>query len=207
MLDALRREFDLQLFADDGDASKTPGGEDASKASSSGDPGGEGDSGKGQTSQELKALEEQLKALRRENAEHRTKNKELSERLEKLGKLEEGLKKALGIEPEKADDAMKAVEDLRRELQNEKLQNTFSKAAMNAGADVELAWAFLKGSDKLTLDMSQKDVEKVLKETLEAYPKLKAEEPARKSGGSFTQPKDSSGKIDMNAAIRRMARR
>jgi hypothetical protein len=55
--------------------------------------------------------------------------------------------------------------------------------------------------------MSQEDIENVLKDTLEAYPKLKVEETPKKSGGTFTQPKDKGGKVDMNVAIRKMARR
>jgi len=36
---------------------------------------------------------------------------------------------------------------------------------------------------------------------------LKVEETPKKSGGAFTQSKDKGGKVDMNAAIRKMARR
>lgn len=207
MLDALRREFNLQLFADGGEGSNNPGGEGSSKGGDP-NPGGGGNEDKGQTGQELKALEEQIKALRRENADHRTKNKVLASQIEKLTKLESGLKQALGIESDKGspDDAMKAVAELRDELKNERMQNTFSKVAMKAGADVDLTWAFLKGSKKITPDMTEKDMEKVLKTTLEEYPKLKSEAPPRQSGGQFNQP-GSGDKIDMNAAIRRMARR
>src|SRR5690606_38007357 len=119
--------------------------------------------------------------------------------------------KALGFEDDKGkadvNAALEKIQQLQEEIQTERLQNSFHKAAINVGADVELTWAFLKGSGKLTPGMSQEDIENVLKETLEAYPKLKVEEVPKKSGGAFTQSKDKGGKVDMNVAIRKMARR
>jgi hypothetical protein len=164
--------------------------------------------GKGQSGPDPEALRKELEAVRKEAAKYRTERKALADEIESLKK---GLGKALGFGDDKegksdVDAALKKIQELQNEIQNERLQNTFNKAAISVGADIELTWAFLKGTGKLEPGMSQKDIEKVLKETLEAYPKLKVEEPPKKSGGVFTQPKDKGGKIDMNAAIRKMAK-
>ena len=197
MLDALRRNFNLQLFAEDdpGDQSsnETEQQETEQKEQSGLDP---------------EALRKELEAVRKEAAKYRTERKALAEEIETLKK---NLGKALGFEDEKGkadvNAALEKIQQLQEEIQTERLQNSFHKAAINVGADVELTWAFLKGSGKLTPGMSQEDIENVLKDTLEAYPKLKVEETPKKSGGAFTQPKDKSGTIDMNTAIRKMARR
>ena len=130
------------------------------------------------------ALRKELEAVRKEAAKYRTERKALAEEIEALKR---NLGKALGFGDDKegkadVDAALKKIQELQNEIQNERLQNTFHKAAISVGADVELTWAFLKGTGKLEPGMSQKDIEKVLKETLEAYPKLKAEEPPKKSG-------------------------
>ena len=199
MLDALRRKFDLQMFAED-----DPGDQSSNEAEQQ-----ETAEGKEQTGPDPEALRKELEAVRKEAAKYRTERKALAEEIEALKK---NLGKALGFGDDKegkadVDAALKKIQELQNEIQNERLQNTFHKAAISVGADVELTWAFLKGSGKLEPGMSQKDIEKVLKETLEAYPKLKAEEPPKKSGGTFTQPQDKGGKVDMNAAIRKMAKR
>jgi len=197
MLDALRRNWNLQMFAEDdpGDQSsnETEQQETEQKEQSGLDP---------------EALRKELEAVRKEAAKYRTERKALAEEIETLKK---NLGKALGFEDEKGkadvNAALEKIQQLQEEIQTERLQNSFHKAAINVGADVELTWAFLKGSGKLTPGMSQEDIENVLKDTLEAYPKLKVEETPKKSGGTFTQPKDKGGKVDMNVAIRKMARR
>jgi len=198
MLDALRRDFNLQLFAEDdpGDQSSNEGEQQ------------EATEGKEQSGLDPEALRKELEAVRKEAAKYRTERKALAEEIETLKK---NLGKALGFEDEKGkadvNAALEKIQQLQEEIQTERLQNSFHKAAINVGADVELTWAFLKGSGKLTPGMSQEDIENVLKDTLEAYPKLKVEETPKKSGGTFTQPKDKGGKVDMNVAIRKMARR
>jgi len=197
MLDALRHNWNLQMFAegDPGDQSsnETEQQETEQKEQSGLDP---------------EALRKELEAVRKEAAKYRTERKALAEEIETLKK---NLGKALGFEDEKGkadvNAALEKIQQLQEEIQNERLQNSFHKAAINVGADVELTWAFLKGTGKLTPGMSQEDIENVLKETLEAYPKLKVEETPKKSGGAFTQSKDKGGKVDMNVAIRKMARR
>ena len=197
MLDALRRNFNLQLFAE-GD----PGDQSSSK-----DEQQEATGEKEQAGLDPEALRKELEAVRKEAAKYRTERKALAEEIEALKK---NLGKALGFEDDKGkadvNAALEKIQQLQNEIQNERLQN-LHKAAINVGADVELTWAFLKGTGKLVPGMTQKEVEDVLKETLEAYPKLKAEETPKKSGGAFTQPKDKGGKVDMNVAIRKMARR
>lgn len=198
MLDALRRDFNLQLFAEDdpGDQSSNEGEQQ------------EATEGKEQSGLDPEALRKELEAVRKEAAKYRTERKALAEEIETLKK---NLGKALGFEDEKGkadvNAALEKIQQLQEEIQTERLQNSFHKAAINVGADVELTWAFLKGSGKLTPGMSQEDIENVLKETLEAYPKLKVEETPKKSGGTFTQSKDKGGAVDMNSAIRKMARR
>lgn len=198
MLDALRRKFDLQMFAED-----DPGDQSSNEADQQ-----ETAEGKGQSGLDPEALRKELEAVRKEAAKYRTERKALAEEIETLKK---NLGKALGFEDEKGkadvNAALEKIQQLQEEIQNERLQNYFHKAAINVGADVELTWAFLKGTGKLTPGMSQEDIENVLKETLEAYPKLKVEETPKKSGGAFTQSKDKGGKVDMNVAIRKMARR
>ena len=198
MLDALRRDFNLQLFAED----------DPGDQSSNEDVQQKATEGKEQSGLDPEALRKELESVRKEAAKYRTERKALAEEIETLKK---NLGKALGFEDEKGKSdinaALEKIQQLQNEIQTERLQNSFHKAAINVGADVELTWAFLKGTDKLTPGMSQEDIENVLKETLEAYPKLKVEETPKKSGGAFTQSKDKGGKVDMNVAIRRMARR
>ena len=198
MLDALRRNFNLQLFAE-GD----PGDQSSSK-----DVQQEATEGKEQSGLDPEALRKELEAVRKEAAKYRTERKALAEEIETLKK---NLGKALGFEDDKGkadvNAALEKIQQLQNEIQTKRLQNLFNKAAISVGADIELTWAFLKGTDKLTPGMSQEDIENVLKETLEAYPKLKVEETPKKSGGAFTQSKDKGGKVDMNVAIRRMARR
>jgi len=198
MLDALRRDFNLQLFAED----------DPGDQSSNEDVQQKATEGKEQSGLDPEALRKELESVRKEAAKYRTERKALAEEIETLKK---NLGKALGFEDDKGkadvNAALEKIQQLQEEIQTERLQNSFHKAAINVGADVELTWAFLKGTDKLTPGMSQEDIENVLKETLEAYPKLKVEETPKKSGGAFTQSKDKGGKVDMNVAIRRMARR
>jgi hypothetical protein len=198
MLDALRRNFNLQLFAED-----DPGDQSSSK-----DAQQEATGEKEQAGLDPEALKRELEAVRKEAAKYRTERKALAEEIETLKK---NLGKALGFEDDKGkadvNAALEKIQQLQNEIQTERLQNIFNKAAISVGADIELTWAFLKGTGKLVPGMTQKEVEDVLKETLEAYPKLKAEETPKKSGGAFTQPKDKGGKVDMNVAIRKMARR
>ena len=197
MLDALRRNWNLQLFAED-DPGDQSSNEDEQKETEE----------KEQAGLDPEALRKELEAVRKEAAKYRTERKALAEEIEALKK---NLGKALGFESEKGkadvDAALEKIQQLQNEIQTERLQNIFNKAAISVGADIELTWAFLKGTGKLVPGMTQKEVEDVLKETLEAYPKLKAEETPKKSGGAFTQPKDKGGKVDMNVAIRKMARR
>jgi len=193
----LRRNFNLQLFAegDPGDQSSNEGEQKETEQ-------------KEQAGMDPEALRKELEAVRKEAAKYRTERKALAEEIEALKK---NLGKALGFEDDKGkadvNAALEKIQQLQNEIQTERLQNIFNKAAISVGADIELTWAFLKGTGKLVPGMTQKEVEEVLKETLEAYPKLKAEETPKKSGGVFTQPKDKSGTIDMNTAIRKMARR
>ena len=198
MLDALRRNFNLQLFAEDDPGDQSSGGEKKQEATEE----------KEQAGLDPEALRKELEAVRKEAAKYRTERKALAEEIESLKK---NLGKALGFEDDKGkadvNAALEKIQQLQNEIQTERLQNIFNKAAISVGADIELTWAFLKGTGKLVPGMTQKEVEEVLKETLEAYPKLKAEETPKKSGGVFTQPKDKSGTIDMNTAIRKMARR
>jgi len=197
MLDALRRNWNLQLFAEDdpGDQSSNEGEQKETEQ-------------KEQSGLDPEALRKELEAVRKEAAKYRTERKALAEEIEALKK---NLGKALGFDDDKGKSdvnaALEKIQQLQNEIQTERLQNIFNKAAISVGADIELTWAFLKGTGKLVPGMTQKEVEDVLKETLEAYPKLKAEETPKKSGGVFTQPKDKSGTIDMNTAIRKMARR
>jgi len=197
MLDALRRNFNLQLFAegDPGDQSSNEGEQKETEQ-------------KEQSGLDPEALRKELEAVRKEAAKYRTERKALAEEIEALKK---NLGKALGFDDDKGKSdvnaALEKIQQLQNEIQTERLQNIFNKAAISVGADIELTWAFLKGTGKLVPGMTQKEVEDVLKETLEAYPKLKVEETPKKSGGVFTQPKDKSGTIDMNTAIRKMARR
>jgi uncharacterized coiled-coil DUF342 family protein len=198
MLDALRHNFNLQLFAE-GDPGDQPSGSEEKQ---------EAADGKEQAGLDPEALRKELEAVRKEAAKYRTERKALAEEIESLKK---NLGKALGFEDDKGkadvNAALEKIQQLQNEIQSERLQNIFNKAAISVGADIELTWAFLKGTEKLVPGMTQKEVEDVLKETLEAYPKLKAEETPKKSGGAFTQPKDKGGKVDMNVAIRKMARR
>lgn len=198
MLDALRHNFNLQLFAE-GDPGDQPSGSEEKQ---------EAADGKEQAGLDPEALRKELEAVRKEAAKYRTERKALAEEIEALKK---NLGKALGFEDDKGkadvNAALEKIQQLQNEIQTERLQNLFNKAAISVGADIELTWAFLKGTDKLTPGMSQEDIENVLKETLEAYPKLKVEETPKKSGGAFTQSKDKGGKVDMNVAIRKMARR
>jgi len=197
MLDALRRNWNLQLFAeaDPGDQSSNEGEQKETEQ-------------KEQSGLDPEALRKELEAVRKEAAKYRTERKALAEEIEALKK---NLSKALGFDDDKGKSdvnaALEKIQQLQNEIQTERLQNIFNKAAISVGADIELTWAFLKGTGKLVPGMTQKEVEDVLKETLEAYPKLKVEETPKKSGGVFTQPKDKSGTIDMNTAIRKMARR
>lgn len=197
MLDALRHNWNLQMFAEEG-----PGDQ------SSDDGEQKETEEKEQSGLDPEALRKELEAVRKEAAKYRTERKALAEEIETLKK---NLGKALGFEDEKGkadvNAALEKIQQLQEEIQNERLQNYFHKAAINVGADVELTWAFLKGTGKLAPGMSQEDIENVLKEILEAYPKLKVEETPKKSGGAFTQSKDKGGKVDMNVAIRKMARR
>lgn len=197
MLDALRRNWNLQMFAEEG-----PGDQ------SSDDGEQKETEEKEQSGLDPEALRKELEAVRKEAAKYRTERKALAEEIESLKK---NLGKALGFEDDKGkadvNAALEKIQQLQNEIQTERLQNIFNKAAISVGADIELTWAFLKGTGKLVPGMTQKEVEEVLKETLEAYPKLKAEETPKKSGGAFTQPKDKGGKVDMNVAIRKMARR
>ena len=198
MLDALRRDFNLQLFAEDDPGDQSSGEGEKREATEE----------KEQSGLDPEALRKELEAVRKEAAKYRTERKALAEEIETLKK---NLGKALGFEDDKGkadvNAALEKIQQLQEEIQTERLQNSFHKAAINVGADVELTWAFLKGSGKLTPGMTQEDIENVLKETLEAYPKLKVEETPKKSGGAFTQSKDKGGKVDMNVAIRKMARR
>jgi len=198
MLDALRRNFNLQMFAEDDPGDQSSGGEEKQVAADE----------KEQAGLDPEALKRELEAVRKEAAKYRTERKALAEEIETLKK---NLGKALGFEDDKGkadvNAALEKIQQLQEEIQTERLQNSFHKAAINVGADVELTWAFLKGTGKLIPGMTQEDIESVLKETLEAYPKLKVEETPKKSGGTFTQPKDKGGKVDMNVAIRKMARR
>jgi hypothetical protein len=198
MLDALRQGVNLQLFAEGDPGDQSSGGEEKQETID----------GKEQAGLDPEALKRELEAVRKEAAKYRTERKALAEEIETLKK---NLGKALGFEDDKGkadvNAALEKIQQLQNEIQTERLQNIFNKAAISVGADIELTWAFLKGTGKLVPGMTQKEVEEVLKETLEAYPKLKAEETPKKSGGAFTQPKDKGGKVDMNVAIRKMARR
>ena len=197
MLDALRRNWNLQMFAED-DPGDQSSNEDEQKEAEQ----------KEQSGLDPEALRKELEAVRKEAAKYRTERKALAEEIETLKK---NLGQALGFEDDKGkadvNAALEKIQQLQNEIQTERLQNIFNKAAISVGADIELTWAFLKGTGKLVPGMTQKEVEDVLKETLEAYPKLKVEETPKRSGGTFTQSKDKGGAIDMNTAIRKMARR
>ena len=205
MLDALRRNVvNLQLFAGEGGDPNNPGGEGAPKGGSSGDPGGEGGP---DTSRDLKALKEELQSVRRESAKYRTENKLLQEKFARLEKLEEGMKTALGLEKtEDPDTAMKAISELKHEIATERMQNVFQKVAIKAGADIDLTWNFLKGSNSVKPEMTEAEMEKLIDDTIKAYPKLKAEQKPPRSGADFGKGKPGE-KMDMNDILRRSVRR
>lgn len=205
MLDALRRGMiNLQLFAGEGGGSNNPGGEGTPKVGSSGDPGGEGEP---DASKDLKALKEELQSVRREAAKYRTENKLLQEKFARLEKLEEGMKTALGLEKtEEPDTAMKAISELKHEIATERMQNVFQKVAIKAGADIDLTWNFLKGANSVNPEMTEPEMEKLVEETIKAYPKLKAEQKPPRSGADFGKGKPGE-KTDMNDILRRAVRR
>lgn len=205
MLDALRRGMiNLQLFAGEGGGSNNPGGEETPKVGSSGDPGGEGEP---DASKDLKALKEELQSVRRESAKYRTENKLLQEKFARLEKLEEGMKAALGLEKtEEPDTAMKAISELKHEIATERMQNVFQKVAIKAGADIDLTWNFLKGANSVKPEMTEPEMEKLVEETIKAYPKLKAEQKPPRSGADFGKGKPGE-KTDMNDILRRAVRR
>jgi len=117
MLDALRRNWNLQMFAEDdpGDQSsnETEQQETEQKEQSGLDP---------------EALRKELEAVRKEAAKYRTERKALAEEIETLKK---NLGKALGLRMRKAKPTSmrlwRRYRQLQEEIQTERLQNSFTK--------------------------------------------------------------------------------
>jgi hypothetical protein len=186
---------------DSGAAGKTGA---ANNAGGQAPPAGTGgDAGDGMT---LDAAKQIIADLRKENAKHRTNGKEANATLEKL-------KTALGLGETKDPDALsKQVAALQKDIATERVKNTFNAVASKLGADVPLAFAYLKASGALdSIDTSadlEKQIEGALSAALKEVPKLKANAPATKNGADFAGAGADGGKngTDMNAMLRKMAR-
>ena len=156
-------------------------------------------SGKGEINN-LETAMSVITDLRSESAARRIENKELKDRLEKL---EKGGQKTDDTKSLKAD-----LDGLRSELKAERLVNKFTKAATKAGADVDLAFAYLKGNGSLDgLDPDEasfeKDVTAIINSAIKSNSKLKADQPTPRSGSHFPGGDNSGKKPSMDDILRR----
>lgn len=159
--------------------------------------------------------EDYVKGLRAEAAKYRKEKKEEAKKADKLDAQLKAIQKALGLEDEEPDATKleKELGDLKNKLKEERLHNRFMRAAIKAEADPELTYAYLKyrgDLDDLDVDDDSfgKELKVVIKEALEANPKLKAgKESPRKSGDDQSDDKGGKGGFNMNDLIRKAAGR
>lgn len=123
--------------------------------------------------------------LRKENAGRRVENKELKERVEKLETGDKDKKSGEDVTKLQGD-----LDSMKSDLKAERLVNKFTKVASKAGADVDLAFAFLKGSGQLDgLDPDEtgfeKEITTVINAAMKSNSKLKAAESTTRAGSPF----------------------
>lgn len=148
-------------------------------------------------------LQAELAKVRAEAAKHRVSANDATTALEAL---RNSLAKALGLKTDGSEDPEKVIVDLQSKYRQERLHNSFLRAAAEVKADAGLAWAVISTNGKLdkfspdseTLDA---DMIKEVREMVKANPKLSTTEPPKNSGGEVTGGTQG-GKVDMNTLIR-----
>lgn len=175
MLEAMRDSgsFYLQMFADEGAPTDDVKPNDPGDQGDSGEPKGEDEDGK--------FTPEYVEKLRKENARHRTKAKELEEKLKEMPDKDSIINevlKGLGIDPDPEKRAEQQIEEARKKAQeaearaNERLIRAEVKAACSELGIVDPDAAFaLMDKESVTLK-DDGEVEGVT-EALEALVKAK----------------------------------
>jgi hypothetical protein len=116
---------------------------------------------------------EYVESLRRENANYRTKNKELSD---KVTQFEDAGKTEAQKLADKAVAAEREAETLRKQVRLSSIERNIERAAAKAGVDAELAMKLIE-VDKLELgeDGKVKDIETVIDGLIQKWPHLVAD--------------------------------
>lgn len=148
-----------------------------------------------QPTPEAKTFDESyVKKLRQENAEHRTKNKELETSLDqKMSDFQASILKALGLEPDANKQADKQIAEARTKAQaaeeraNQRLlmAEVKSIAAELGLVDADAAYALMdKAGLQIEDDGTVKGAKEALDALLEAKPWMKKQQAAPIGGGT-----------------------
>lgn len=149
--------------------------------------------------------DQEIAKLRREAAKYRTERNELRNEFDTF-KAKVG--KALGLGDDGEEDPAEKVSAVQSQLRQERLENSVHRVAPKLDADPELVWALALAQNRLdgfdTEDKSSLDgeISKVVKELVEANPRLKVEPTPSKGGGAEITGGGGQSGGDMNAIIR-----
>lgn len=141
------------------------------------------------------ALRKEVRKLRDESAQYRTKSKDLSNNLEELNSFKQ---KIQGLFGEDEVDPETQVTELKSENARLKKQFSIYEACQKHNGDVELVTAIL-------MNRELEDVEKAVAKAIKDNPKLQAESP--KSVGDQHDSGGDSNVVSMNDLIRQAAGR
>lgn len=159
---------------------------------------------------DLKLLRLELRRAREEAAKYRKERKDAKTQMEAL---KNELGRALGVDSEDmTPEKLKGdLEEVKRQLRQERITNVFVKLAGALDADPDLTMAYLSHRGLLSdIDPEDEDFAMLLEErvkgALKAVPKLKASVTvANRSGAEFKEAGKKSNEPDMNAFLRRAA--
>lgn len=118
---------------DSGNGSQESQDDSGNQGGEAGDGDGDGDSGS-RVEDLPDWAQKEIKSLRSESAKHRTTNKDLSER---FGKLESGLKSALGLEDDSDLSDEEKIGGLQATLEQAEVQNAILGLAIENGIGME----------------------------------------------------------------------
>ena len=167
------------------------------------------------TELDTEALQAELKKVRGEAAQYRTKSRDTSQQNEQLQARLNAISQALGLETE--TDPSQELERLSGDLRMARLENAFHREAAGAGADANLTWAYLYANgalDGIDTNGDAKAMRTAMREqidaALQANAKLRADTAATRSSVDNAAPQNGNGQRperDMNTLLRTGLRR